>query len=80
MYHYETYVILVKALKNLDDHSIYEANKELFEKLEAKRYTPKMNVMDNQATKYIKQFLTLKDCDLQVIELHNHWVNACHRP
>ena len=56
MYHYKTNAILVKAIKNLDDHSIYEAYKELFETLEAKGNKPKMNVMDNQATKYIKKF------------------------
>jgi hypothetical protein len=78
MYHYETNAILVKAIKNLDDHSIYEAYKELFETLEAKGYKPKMNVMDNQATKYIKNFLTTKDCNLQVVEPHNHRVNMEH--
>jgi len=45
---------LVKAIANVDDRSIYEAYKEVFETLEAKGYKPKMNVMDNQATKYIK--------------------------
>ena len=65
MYHYETNAILVKAtIKNLDDHSIYEAYKELFEHLEVKGYKPKMNVMDNQAMKYIKKLLTVKDCNL----------------
>ena len=67
LYHYETNAILVKAIKNLDNHSIYEAYKELFENLEAKGYKSKMNVMDNQATKYIKIFLTVKDCNLQVV-------------
>jgi hypothetical protein len=75
MYHYETNAILVKAIKNLDNHSIYEAYKELFENLEAKGYKPKMSVMDNQATKYITKFLTAKDCALQVVEPHNHRVN-----
>jgi hypothetical protein len=79
MYQYETNAILVKAIKNLDDHSIYEAYKELFEQLEEKGYKPKMNVMDNQATKYIKKFLTVKDCALQVVEPHNHQVNAAER-
>jgi hypothetical protein len=36
MYHYKTNAILVKEIKNLDDHSIYKAYKELFEMLEAK--------------------------------------------
>ena len=55
MYHYELNAILVKAIANVDDRSIYEAYKEVFETLEAKGYKPKMNVMDNQATKYIKK-------------------------
>jgi hypothetical protein len=36
LYHYKTNAILVKAIKNLDNHSIYEAYKELFENLEVK--------------------------------------------
>jgi hypothetical protein len=79
MYHYKTNAILVKAIQNLDDHSIYEAYKKVFETLEAKGYKPKMNVMDNQATKYIKQYFTKKECNLQVVEPHNHKVNAAEQ-
>jgi hypothetical protein len=74
--HYETNKILVKPSANVDDRSIFEAYKEVFETLEAKGYKPKMNVMDNQTTKYIKQFLTKKERTLQVVEAHNHGVNA----
>jgi hypothetical protein len=52
MYHYNA--ILVKPISNLDNRSIFEAYKEVFETLEAKGYKPRMNVMDNQATKFIK--------------------------
>jgi len=79
LYHYELNAILVKAIANVDDHSIYEAYKEVFETLEAKGYKPKMNVMDNQAKKYINKFLTKQECDLQVVEPHNHRVNAAER-
>jgi hypothetical protein len=67
MYHYKTNAILVKPIANLGDRSIFEAYKELFETLEAEGYKPRINVMDNQATKFIKQFLTKKACDLQVV-------------
>jgi hypothetical protein len=50
MYHYKTNAIIAKPIANLDDKSIFEAYKELFECLEGKGYKPKMNVMDNQAT------------------------------
>jgi hypothetical protein len=78
LYHYELNAILVKPIANVDDRSIYEAYKEVFETLEAKGYKPKMNVMDNQATKYINKFLTKKECELQVVEPHNHRVNAAN--
>jgi hypothetical protein len=74
--HFKTNAILVKSLNNLDNHSIYKAYKEVFKTLQAKGCKPKMNVMDNQATKYIKQFLTKKEYDLQVVKPHNHRVNA----
>jgi hypothetical protein len=73
------HAILVKAIANVEDHSIFAAYKEIFETLEAKGYTPNMNVMNNQATKYIKTFLTEKECDLQLVEPHNHRVNDAER-
>jgi hypothetical protein len=79
LYHYETNSILATPITNLDDKSIFEAYKANFEMLEAKGYKPKVNVMDNQATKYIKKFLTEKGCKLQLVEPHNHRVNAAER-
>ncbi len=35
--------------------------------------------MDNQATKHIKKFLTKNECKLQLVEPHNHRVNAAER-
>ena len=35
--------------------------------------------MDNQATNYIKKFLTKEECRLQLVELHNHWVTAAEQ-
>jgi len=52
LYHYKTNSILATPIFNLDDKSIFEAYKANFKMLEAKGYKPKVNVMDNQATKY----------------------------
>ena len=79
LYHYETNSILATPITNLDDKSIFEAYKANFEMLEAKGYKSKVNVMDNQATKCIKKFLTKKGCQLQLVEPHNHQVNAAER-
>ena len=35
--------------------------------------------MDNQATWHIKKILTENNCKLQIVEPHNHRVNAAER-
>jgi hypothetical protein len=45
----------------------------------SKGFKPKLNIMDNQATKHIKMFLTKNDCKLQLVEPHNHRVHAAER-
>jgi hypothetical protein len=47
--------------------------------LAAKGFKPKLNVMDNQATKHIENFLTKNKCKVQLVEPHNHRVNAAER-
>ncbi len=79
LFHYESNAILATPLAGLGNISIFNAYKRYFKDLSAKGFKPKLNVMDNQATKHIKQFLTEKDCKLQVVKPHNHQVNAAKR-
>jgi hypothetical protein len=79
MHHYISTAILAKPITNLNGHSIFNAYRDLSESMERKGYKPQMNVMDNQATKYINRFFTEKECDLQVVEPHNRRVNAAKR-
>ena len=59
--------------------TIFEAYKKTFDKLTAKGLKVKLNIMDNQATKHIKKFLTEEQCKLQLVEPHNHQMNAAKR-
>jgi hypothetical protein len=79
LYHYESNAILATPIAGLDDVSIFSAYKKYLEELTAKGFKPKLNVMDNQATKHIKKFLTENGCKLQMVEPHNHRVNAAER-
>jgi hypothetical protein len=45
----------------------------------SKGYKLKVNVMDNQAAKAIKEYLVMQQCKLQLVEPHNHQVNAAER-
>ncbi len=79
LYHYEFNAILPTPIAGLEDVSIYNAYKKCFKDLTAKGFKPKLSVMDNQATRHIKKFLTENNCKLQIVEPHNHHVNAAKR-
>jgi hypothetical protein len=72
MYHYKTNTILATLVTGLDDKSVFKAYKMQFDNLTSKGYKPKINIMDNQATKHINAFLTEQQCQLQHVEPHNH--------
>ena len=71
MYHYESNSILATPIEYLTDITVFNAYKEQFIMLEEKGFKPKLNIMDNQATKHIKKFLTENECRLQLVEPHN---------
>ena len=79
VYHYESNAILGLPIPNMEDATIFKAYKQQFEFLKSKGFTMKVNVMDNQASKQIKQFLTTQECELLLVEPHNHRVNAAER-
>ncbi len=79
LYHYKSNCILTMPIAGLNDISIFNTYKKQFEELAAKGFKPILNVMDNQATKHIKKFLTNNECKLQLLEPHNHHVNASER-
>jgi hypothetical protein len=79
LYHYKLNCILTTPIAGLNDISIFNAYKKQFGELAAKGFKPKLHVMDNQATKHIKKFLTNNECKLQLIEPRNHSVNAAER-
>ena len=79
MYHYKTNAIFLTPIPGLDSENILNAYKKNFEYLVSKGYTPKINVMDNQATKAIKLYATPQQCCLQLVKPGNHRINASER-
>ncbi len=79
VYHYETNAIMATPIAGLDDKTIFNAYKAIFQDQTARGFKPKLNIMDNQATKYIRKFLTEEECRLQLVEPHIHRVNAAER-
>jgi hypothetical protein len=79
IYHYKSNAILATPISGLDNISIIESYKKHFDEFTAKGFKPKINIMDNQATKHINKILTEQQCKLQLIEPHNHCMNAAER-
>ncbi len=79
MYHYETNAILALPIANLEGNTIFEGYRKQFGFLESKGNKIRLNVMDNQTSCQIKQFLTKNEYDLLLVEPHNHSVNAAKR-
>jgi hypothetical protein len=55
LYNYKLNAILVTPISGMDNVSIFDAYKKQFNVLTAKGLKPKINIMDNQATKHIKK-------------------------
>jgi hypothetical protein len=68
--------ILATSIPGIHSASTLEAYKQNFEYLKEKGYKPMLNVMDNQATNVIKAYLTPQQVSLQLVEPHNHCINA----
>jgi hypothetical protein len=79
MYHNESNAIFAIPIAGLDNVTIFEAYKKKFDELTKKVLKVKLNIMDNQATKHIKKFLTKEQCKLQLVEPHNHRMNEAER-
>jgi hypothetical protein len=75
-YHYESNAILALPITGLNDKAIFKAYKIACYELAAKGFKPKLNIMDNQATRCIKKNLTEEECKLQLVKPHNHHINA----
>ncbi len=79
VYHYKTNSILALPITNFNDESILATYRQQFELLESKGHKIKFNIMDNQASRVIKIFLTQNNCDLMLVEPNNHRINAAKR-
>ncbi len=63
VYHYKSNAILALPILGFSDKIIFRAYKQIYEMIESKGFVIRFNVMDNQASKVIKKFLTPKQCD-----------------
>jgi hypothetical protein len=78
-YECDTYTIFAKPCPYLKDDAIIAAYKEVFNELNTKGYTPKFNLLENQATAPIKVFLKTQGFKWQCVKPSNHCINAAEQ-
>jgi polyhydroxyalkanoate synthesis regulator phasin len=78
-YAYDPNYIFAIPMRNVKDESILKAFDNVFQELKEKGFKPEFNVMDNQATRPIKEYLKKENAKWQFVEPHNHRINAAER-
>jgi hypothetical protein len=76
VYHYESNAILALPIANFADETIPAAFQQQFKLLESQGHKIKLNVIDNQASRVIKKYLTKQQCNNLLVEPNNHRVNV----
>ena len=78
-YDYDTNYIFAEPIRDVKDATIIAAFDKVFTELTKKGRKPTFNVTDNQAETPLKAYLKTEGCKWQLVEPHNHRVNAAER-
>ena len=78
-YVYEANAILVRPMKSRADACMVAAYKDIYEYLISVNQKPTLNVMDNEASKAVTNYIKSQNVDWQLVEPDNHRVNAAER-
>jgi hypothetical protein len=75
-YIYDLNAILVHAMPSKIGGAMIAAFMDILADLNARRYSPMLNVMDNECSKAIKVHIQSNHMDIKLVPPHNHRVNA----
>jgi hypothetical protein len=78
-YDYTTNAILVRAITDRESSTIVKAFDDIFTYLTAKGFKPRFNVLDNEASHAITEYLRQQDIKWQFVPPNEHRVNAAER-
>ena len=78
-YDYTTNAIIVRALTDRESSTIVKAFDDIFTYLAAKGFKPQFNVLDNEASHAITEYLRQQNIKWQFVPPNEHCVNAAER-
>ena len=73
---YTINAILIRPMPSRTDASMIAAFTNIYDYLEAQKCKPKLHVLDNECSKAVRNYVTSKNTTIQLVEPHNHQVNA----
>ena len=79
LYDWTTNAILATPMKDAKDESMIKALKKNIEYLGESDFKPSFNIIDIVASKAIRAHLKKEKVGIQLVEPHNHRVNAAER-
>ena len=66
-------------MKNRSDEEAVRCYKDMYDFLDERNCKPKLNIMDNEASRALRRFITRQRTKYQLVEPNNHRVNATER-
>ena len=78
-YEYQSNAILVRALRDQTEDSLQESSEDVYSYLACKGFKPKLNIMDNQCSRRIQNYITSQGTNIQLFNPDDHRVNAAER-
>jgi hypothetical protein len=79
LYDYDTNAILAKPTANRKAATLLTATKKLHLLLKSKGFTPRTQIMDNECSAAMKEYLTQKEIKFQLAAPRQHRTNAAER-
>ena len=79
VYDWTSNAILATPIENTKDETMVKVFQDQIDYLKKRGFKPTFNIIDNVASKAIREFLEKEDIGVQLVEPHNHRVNAAER-
>ena len=79
LYDWTSNAILATPIATATDEQMIKAFKENINYLTSRGFKPSFNIIDNVASKAIKEYLVNKGIEMQLVEPNNHRANAAER-
>ena len=67
---------MMRAIKSRKDEDMVEAFQSIYRELKTLGHKPALHVLDNECSRAVKTFITDSGTGIQLVEPHNHRVNA----